>query len=812
MSDSSSVEQKGFLAGLTVVECGEGVSAAFATKLMADLGADVIKIEPPHGDWTRRRGPFPKNIVDPEKSGLFIYLNANKRSVELDLTGKQGRDALRAILSSADILVHNVAPSKRDAVGLDGDKLARELPSLVSVAISPFGNIGPYRDWRAYELNVVNAGGWAFLSPGGSPYPELPPLKTFGHQGDLQGGVHGALVALAAHFHRVRTGRGQAVEVSEQECIATELEMNLMHYTYAGQETSRLGMRLLAPWKIMETADGYILGACVEEEQWRRCVEFMGNPEWTREEIFKDRLARGANADAFYLFLEEWIRPWKTQALYHEAQARRIPFSAVNNMRDLYADKHLAERGFFVDFTQPGIGTFKMPGQPSRYGAEGWSLRKPAPRLGEHNAEVLKASEPRPAAVTKAEKGAATPKLPLEGVRVLDFTWAWAGPFCTLQLAHLGAEVIRIESEKRLCVSRGIPPYADAAPGVNRAGYFNQYNQGKKSITLDLANPKAVEIALELAPHCDVVAENFAAGVMERLGLGYEKVRAKRPDVVMISMSGFGQSGPLKNYVSYGSTAAASAGFYALSGYQGLGPSEIGTSYPDPNAGIFGALAVMAAIVHRNRTGQGQYIDQSQVETALAMLPEGLLEFAFNGTQPERNGNRDRWMAPHNTYKAAGDADKWVSIAVGSEDEWRAMCSAIGQPRLVDDPRFAGAASRKANEDALDAIITEWTKTRDRWDITRTLQAVGVAAFPSLSNKDLASDPHMRERGFLVEMEHPEVGRRIHAGIPWKMSATPCTVRSAAPQRGAHTDAVLTDLLGYTPAQIEKLRAQGVLS
>ena len=807
-------ESNGLLNGISVVECGEGVAAAFATKLMADLGADVIKVEPPAGDWTRRYGPFPNNQPDPEKSGLFIYLNANKRGVTLDLATPKDREALNALLANADLLVHNVAPAQRDAFGLPSAKLAVEFPQLIVAGISPFGDTGPYRNWNAYELTVSNAGGWAFLSPGASEFPELPPLKAFGHQGDYQGGLHACLAALGAYFHRLDSGKGQVVEVSEQECIAGILEMNLMHYTYAGRETSRLGTRVLAPWKIMETADGHILAVCVEEDQWKRLVEFMGDPEWAHEEIFQDRLARGRNADALYLLMQEWISGWKTQELYHEAQRRRIPFAAVNQMEDLYANDHLAERGFFVELNQPGVGKIKMPGAPSKY-ASGWSLRRPAPRLGEHNRELLTEKKSARQSVPQSRQiGASDAKreLPLSGIRVLDFTWAWAGPYCTMQLANLGAEVIRIESEKRGCVTRALPPFADDLPGPGRAGYFNQYNQGKRSITMDLSKPEAIELALEMAKHCDVVTDNFAAGVMDRLGLGYDKIRARRPDVVMLSMSGYGQTGPLKGYVSYGPPAAATAGLFGLTGYEGHGPSEIGISYADPNAGIFGAVAVMMALLHRKLTGRGQYIDQSQLETALALLPEGLLEFAMNGTQPKRSGSHHRWMAPHNCYKAAGDDNKWVSIAVGTEAEWRALCAAMGQPALASDARFRDAAARKQNEDALDEIITQWTRTRDRWDITRELQRAGVAAFPSMSNKDLATDEHLRERGYLVQLEHPIVGRRIHTGIPWTMSGTPCRIRSVAPLRGADTDSVLKELAGCSDADLRRLRAAGVLS
>lgn len=396
---------------------------------------------------------------------------------------------------------------------------------------------------------------------------------------------------------------------------------------------------------------------------------------------------------------------------------------------------------------------------------------------------------------------------PLTGVRVLDFTWAWAGPFCTQTLAHLGAEVIRIETTARPpCVTRAIPPFADDVPGPNRAGYFNQYNQGKRSILLNLQKPEAVELAYKLVPHCDVVTDNFAGGVMAKLGFSYDKLRALKSDIIQISMSGYGQNGPFRGYIGYGPPASALSGMFSLTGYADGEPSEIGVSYPDPNAGVMGAYAIIAALLHRDLTGEGQYIDQSQWEAVLVHMGEGLLEYAMNQKEPPRNGNHDIVMAPHETYKTEGNDDKWVSIVVGTEKEWRSLCEAIGQPGLANDARFKSAELRKRNEAELDAIITAWTRERDRWDATEILQRAGVAAFPSMSNKDLAEDPHMTERGYLVQLEHPEVGRRIHAGIPWTMSGTPCKIRHAAPLRGTDTDDVLKSLLGLSAQEIERLR------
>src|ERR1700688_1623385 len=324
------------LGSIRVVECGQGVSAAFGAKMIADLGAEVIKVEPPGGDITRRRGPFLNDQADPEKSGLFIYLNTSKRGVTADLSKAEGRELLGRLLEKADILIHNVPPYERANQGLDSAELSTKYPGLIVASISMYGDRGPRANWRGYELNASNAGGWAYLSPGASPYPELPPLKPFGAQCDFQGGAHAALTSLAAMRHRLKTGKGQAIDVSEQECIAAMLEMNFMHWTYAHRETSRLCSRLIGPWFIADCADGKIFVVTVEEDQWQRLVELMGNPEWASEELFKDRIARGQNQDALKALMGEWLSQWKVQDLYREAQKRRIPFAPINTMRDLY--------------------------------------------------------------------------------------------------------------------------------------------------------------------------------------------------------------------------------------------------------------------------------------------------------------------------------------------------------------------------------------------------------------------------------------------------------------------------------------------
>jgi crotonobetainyl-CoA:carnitine CoA-transferase CaiB-like acyl-CoA transferase len=378
---------------IKIVECGQGVSAAFGAKLLADLGADVIKVEPPEGDLTRRRGPFAgdaKAITDSEKSGTFIYLNTNKRGVVIDLRRAEGRQLLSELVSRADVLLHNVPPSERGTVGLDSAVLCTRYPRLIVAAISVFGESGPYAGYKGYELTAANASGWSFLSPGASPYPDLPPLKCFGSQCEFQGGVHAAITILAAYFQRLKGGQGgQSIEVCEQEAVASMLEMNFMHYTYAGRETSRLGNRALGPWFIADCADGQIFVLAVEEDQWKRLVDFMGSPEWAGEELFKDRLSRAQNMDALKALMTEWLAGWKVQDLYRAAQEHRVPFAPINTMRSLFESEHLRQRKFFVEIDQPILGKLRIPGMPSQYSKSCWAIRRPTPHLGEHNEEVF---------------------------------------------------------------------------------------------------------------------------------------------------------------------------------------------------------------------------------------------------------------------------------------------------------------------------------------------------------------------------------------------------------------------------------------
>lgn len=802
------------LEGVKVLELGHMASASYATKLMADLGADVIKVEELDGDRARQRGPFPGGTVDREQSGLFLYLNANKRGVTLD--PQQDKDMLMRLVAWADVLVHNYPPVQMAALGVDYDAFHRINPRLVMCSLTPFGLTGPHQHYKAYELTVAHGGGWAWLSPGGSDRPDLPPLKAAGHQADFQAGVAAATVALAAYYNALQTGEGEHIDFSSQAYITSFVDVSAPNYTYQGQIASRLGKRVLYPWGIFPCQDGLMFLIVGEEDQWQRLVALMGNPEWSTWEIFQGLANRSKNQDVLHTYLEEWIKGWKAEDLFRAGQEQRICFAPVFTMSQLAQQEQLHARQFFVDVTHPRAGTLTHLGAPYQLYEPWWKIRRPAPLLGEHNEEVkaearnwrLETSLP---SSSRLKPQASSPKLPLEGVRVADFSWVWAGPFCAMHLAHLGAEVIKFESNVHLDLARRLAYYPkDMEPGVNRCALFNQWGQGKKSILLNLTTEKGISIAKELIGKSDVVLQNFATGVMDKLGLGYEHLKKLKPDIIMASISGYGQTGPQRKYMAYGPAIPPLTGLSSLTGYEGGPPQEVGMAYGDPTSGIHAAVAICAALAARQRTGHGQHFDVSLWQTVAALVPEGWMDYAMNRTQPSRQGNHDPWMAPHNCFRCAGE-DEWVTIACGTEEEWQALCRAIGQPQLATDARFGSANARKAHEETLDQLLTAWTITREKWEVTRMLQAVGVAAFPSMSGKDLVEDPHLNAREFFVRLSHPEVGVRTHMGMPWILTRGPNGVRRPAPLLGQDTDQVLHDVLGYSAQDVARLKDERVL-
>ncbi len=399
---------------------------------------------------------------------------------------------------------------------------------------------------------------------------------------------------------------------------------------------------------------------------------------------------------------------------------------------------------------------------------------------------------------------------PLEGIRVVDFAWAWAGSQATSILALLGAEVIKIESRRRIDHSRVFSlTTGEWFDEPDLSPIFNDMNLGKLSANIDLTSPGGVELVKKLVGISDVVVQNMRPGKIEALGLGYDVLREVRLDIIMLSSSARGNTGPERGYIGYAPLFSALSGFVHISGYEGEEPIRLSGEI-DLLSATSAAFAILAALLYRQQTGKGQFIDLSSTEATSVMMGEVFMDYCMNGRVRSRHGNRDQFMAPHNVYRCRGE-DKWVSIAVATDEEWKALCEVMGQPQLAEDERFADCLSRWHNQGELDALMEHWTIRYEHTEITEMLQGAGVAAAPSCGSEDLWNDPHLRERTFWNEVDHPSLGRKTVIGPAWKYSGTPVQVRGPAPLFGQHNQYVFGELLGMDDAEIARLIDGGVV-
>jgi len=779
------------LDGIRVLEIAGGFPAAWAAKLFADLGADVIRYEAPGFDGVRDR---PHEV--------HRWLNTSKRSV---------RSGLDRLMPEADILIQDRNPAETMAIGLHIEALRRSHPSLVICSITPFGMTGPLADLHATELTLMHSSSWGWLTPGASDRPDLPPVRVHGHQASIHAASVGAIAAMAAFDKADRTGVGEHVDLSMQSLNAKMTETAPSSFTNLGIDPSRLGTRALNPWGVYQCQDGLVQFICVEEEQWSSLVGLMGDPEWASMEVVSTMAARNENPDLVDIYLSEWIGERTVGDLYHEGQAHRLCISPIMQMSDLEDNAQLRSRGFFAS-----DGELTLPGPLVQFDRPWWSMRSPAPNAGAHDGETWRLNPPLDSAGTTAPGIAKTDQTsagskPLAGIRVCDLSWIWAGPWCTMLLAHLGADVIKIESEHYLDLTRRLPfnpPDTELTPDT--AGVFHQWNLDKRSIQVDLGTADGIDIAKRLIAASDVVIDNFEVGTLDRLGLDADALRAINPDILITKISGYGQEGPYSAYMAYGPAGGALSGLSALTGYEGGPPLELGIALGDPASGIAAAWGIVASLVARRRTGEVASMDVAMVEAVTATIGEGWMDFLATGENPERTGNHDDRWAPHNCYRTVGD-DEWIAIACTDEAQWQALTAAL-DPKLANDPRFVDQASRKASEAALDDAISALVGGRERWELTDELQGVGVPAFPSASPGELwADNDHMAARGMLETPDHPIVGARTVPGIPWLLTQGANGVTRPAPTLGQHTREVLADLLGFTEARIDALDAAGVL-
>ena len=764
------------LAHLRVVERGRGIAAAYCGKVLADFGAQVTRIaRPAHAD-PHRDGPRATRAL----------LDAAKRVIAVDEASDASREEAAQALRAADIVIDDWTAEERMRAARDTPWLAASNPRAVVVSVTPFGQTGPYAGHRGGDLEVSFLSGLSHLTPRDIAKPANgslpPPLKMPGSLVSFYAGASAAGAALTGLFERDRAGAGVAVDVSMLEALIPTLRREIALQHYDGETATRF-MRVwrLAPYGVKPCKDGFVFLQVVEKYHWEGLVEMMGRPEWALDPQYLDPEHRFQHRHDIEARMAPWLLTQSKAEFAVEAQGRGVPFAPVNEPVDLLRIPQLHERGFFRGVAFEGRAAL-VPGTP-------FVFRRPAPGT-------------TPSRETRAvSRGSG--RGPLDGLRVIDFGHVWAGPYCAALLADMGAEVIKVESRHRVDIHRRQGPYPDRKPGLNRSGVWNSQNRGKKSVTLNLSTDEGRRLARELVIASDVVIENFAPGVMKRLGLDYASLSAANPGLVMASLSAFGQEGPQKAYVGYGPSLDAWSGLDFMTAYRDGGPNALGGVFPDTGSAIHGAAAILAALHDRGRTGLGTYIDVSELEVSILLLGDVAAE-SFNGPAPRRQGNGDAFWFPHGCFACEGE-DAWVALSVPDASAWRGLCAAIGRDEWAEDATLAGVEGRIARAPEIEAAIAAGCGRRGAREAMNELQSRGVPAGMANTPRTLLADPHLAARGFFEDVAHPEAGTQPLYGPIWRMGSTAARVQRPAPLIGADTEDVLRDVLGVAPGEIARL-------
>ena len=806
--------------------CDRGASCG---QMLADLGADVIAVEPPDGAAARREGPFLGDRAGPERSLAWWATSRGKRSIALDLALPADRAVLRRLVAGADFLIESEPPGRLEALGFGDAALEALNPALVHVAITPFGRDGPKAAWAATDLTLVAASGLAHLNG----EPESPPVRCSVPQAWAHAAADAAVGALIAHFARVRSGRGQHVDVSAQQSLTLATMFRSLDAPLAEAPARRLSGGVYVAGNFIPTRhrvrDGWVMlgpaflpstGHFMKRLLSWALEEGFGDPSAIDEDwsTFVIRMLGTTLASDAYAATEATLDAFfatRTKAeLVEVACKRKLLLAPILDLGEIVDSPQLAARGFAAALTPPEAERpLRFPGPFARFERTPIRIARPPPRLDEHGPE-LRAEPLRTRAIGKrpetarsgagAERaapatGASEDALPLEGVRILDLFWVLAGPGATRMLADYGAEVVHVESMRRLDTLRVIPPYQFNNPHPEGAGGYQSANANKRALTLDLGRPEAREIALDLVRWADVVTESFAPGVIGRYGLGWEMLREVKPELVMISSCLMGQSGPWRDLTGFGNLAAAITGFQTLAGFPGRPPAGPYGAYTDFIGVRINALCILAALEHRARTGEGQYIDMAQAEAALHFLAPAFLDYTANGRVPAPVGNDDPVCHPHGVFPCAGE-DAWVAIAVRDERDWEAVRGEIGRADL---------ASRR--DECAAAALSAWTRERTPDEATAALQARGVPAHPVLDTPGLFACPQLQHREHYLEIPHEIFQTTTIESSRLRLSRAPARVPERALCFGRDNRAVLEGILGYAPERIAALAAAGVL-
>jgi crotonobetainyl-CoA:carnitine CoA-transferase CaiB-like acyl-CoA transferase len=776
------------LTGFRIVELAEAVAGEYCGKLLADFGADVIKIErPSHGSPTRSMAPI---VGDggPERSGLFAYLNTNKRSVELDLSSPSGVHTLHEIIAAADAVIDDHDESWASAVGVSPHEIQQRYPHVVFCSMTPYGQGVPADLQHAKSINVFHSSGWGYHTPTDA-HPAKPPLKGPGRfLVDYDSALDAALCAASSLFWRLHTGQGQFIDISQQAVLVSRADCILGRFISGeiAPENTRYDYDQQGPASFFECADGFVYLYVTSGAHWAGVKELMGHPQWL-DSFDDDWLEFSVTQEKVATFrrgFAAWVQECSKEAVSERAQQLSVPLVPVNDAADLHRSPQYRHRGFFQRVGHPVLGAALYPTVPYKFSASPARITSPAPSLGQHTAAVIRVLDDQRLPLTARSSQLKPPRVqrggPLEGVRVVELTKVWAGPYAGKLLAFLGAEVIKVESFSHADEMR-----AYGGTAINHAPFFLSINPEILSVELDLGSGEDRQRLRELVAHSDIVINNLRPGAMERQGLGYEQLTALKPDIISVSIKMWGNDGPLGYQTGYAPCFAALAGLASLVGYEGGPPLGANMRYGDSTVGAAAAFAAAVALIHRDLTGEGQFVDVSAVETLSSMIGDCLLEADLTGRPLRPDGNRHRDLAPHGCYPCS--ANGWISIAVADDDQWRRLCTALGAPAL---------AQQRRDGDAVDERLSELTRPHDAGELAQTLRSAGVSAAKSATALDVMSDRLLWDREFYRFVSDHCEGLRPILGAPWRMSRAAARIERGAPDLGEHTDYVLGEILG----------------
>ncbi len=794
--------------------------------VLNELGADVVSIEPPGGSRVRRQGPFAGGIRDPERSLSFWAYARGRRSIVLDPESPSDREDLLGLIDGADVLIESRSPGELERLGLGFEELARRNPALVYVSITPFGQAGPKAHWAASDLTVLAASGALWLMGDA----DRPPVRVSVPQAFLHAGAEAAAATMVALHERRRSGLGQHVDVSAQQAVTLATQSDIVSAavhsaggarTAGGGRIGELTLRFRYPASDGHVSITHLFGRAFGPATVRLmeavcedgfCDEELRDKDWI---AIASRISKGAEPvethDRAKAAIAAWTASKTKSELLEIAMKRRLLIAPAWTLRDVTSNEHLEARRYFQALERPdGEGAARQLGAVVR--PAGGTPRRAgrAPRLDEHREALLReARTAGPARRAEPDTTGQPTSLPLSDVKILDFTWALAGPAGTRMLADYGADVVRVESARKHDPIRGGRPFVDRRFGMETGALFHGANASKRMLGLDLARPETREVVFDLVRWADVVCESFTPGAMERMGFGFERLREANPDLVMLSTSLMGQTGPLASFSGYGNLSAAIVGFHEMTGWpdrEACGPYGAYTDYVTPR---FVASAVLAALDQRDRGGEGVHLDLSQAEASLHFLAPDMLDALVNDGDPTRRGNRDELLAPHGCYPVAGD-DQWIAIAVADDRDFRDLCRLLGRESLASDPRFRTADQRQHDADALDAAIAELTREIEGATLEARLQDAGIACHGVQDSAAACADPQLLARGHFVRIESDDA-YTIVEDTRSKLSRTPARIRRGVPTLGRDNWEILTEILGYDEARIADLAAAGVL-